>query len=142
MKFDKKYLKTIIIGLAVFLLTVGVSVAAVTLTSPENIAGTPQVRPTPTPQPTSPPTPTASPSPPPVAPTAINLSSNLSGPFYIGDTLRLVAQLNQPTPDITVTLYNLGNPVVTATTDNTGKAIFDRTPINPFDYYVTASIPE
>lgn len=127
----KKTLKTIIIAVTALLLLTGGVFAAVTLTSPEHIVGTPQTSPSPT----------ASPEPTPIKPTAINLSSNISGTFYKGDTLRMTAQLNQPVADVTVFLYNNGVLLVNATTDETGKAVFDRAPVNPFDYHVTATIP-
>lgn len=133
-------LKSPLIILAIIVLTVASLVgASVVLTSPEHIVGTPQNSPSPTP--TAAPTPT--PSPTPVTPTAINLSSNISGVFYKGDTVRLTAQLNQPVQGITVFLWNNGAQLanVNATTDSTGKAVFDRAPVNAFDYHVTANVP-
>jgi hypothetical protein len=129
----KKYtLKSPLVIVVIAVLAVASLVgASVILTSPEHIVGTPQNS-------TSP---TATPEPTPIKPTAINLSSNISGPFYKGDTLRLTAQLNQPTAGITVFLHNLGTVIANTTTDETGKAVFDRTPVNAFDYHVTASIP-
>ena len=134
--FNKNQLKTIFVAVTAIALLLGGVVAAVTLTSPEHVADTPLTpTPSPTPETTPEPTPNSN-------PTEVHFSSNLTvGHFYIGDTIRKTAQLNKPVAGINITLYNLGNVVITATTDETGKAVFDRTPINPFDYYVTASIP-
>jgi hypothetical protein len=114
--------------------TIGFVYAATVLTSPEHVTGTPLDQPIPTPTPTPTPTPSTQ-------PTAIQLSSNNTDPFYKGDTLRMTAQLNQPVAGITVTLFNNGNSVASAITDATGKAVFDRQPTLPFDYNVTATIP-
>lgn len=127
---------SILIAIVAILAVASLVGASVILTSPEHIVGTPQNSPSPTPTPE--PTET-----PPAAPTAINLSSNISGVFYKGDTLRMTAQLNQPVAGVTVFLWNNGALLanVNATTDATGKAVFDRAPQNPFDYHVTANIP-
>lgn len=137
-------LKTALLIVLVLVATVaGISVAATVLTSPENISGTP-LNPTPTPAPSTSPTPTPSQT---VTPTELHLTSNYTEPFYKGDTLRLTAQLNQPAEGITVELYNNGEPLlsagvpVTAQTDASGQAVFDRKPQNPFNYYVVATIP-
>jgi hypothetical protein len=134
-----KYKSPILIAVVALFAVASLVGAAVTLISPEHIVGTPQNTPSPTPVPS----PTATPEPTPVKPTAIHLSSNISGVFYKGDTLELIAQLDQPVQGITVFLWNNGAQLagVNATTDATGKAVFDRTPVNAFDYHVTATIP-
>lgn len=128
-----KYLVVAVAALSLLSL----AVAAVVLTAPEHVTGTPQATPSPTPIPTPTPTPT----PTPIIPTELHLTSNITEPFYKGDTLRMTAQLNQPVAGIVVTLYNNGAALTTATTDSTGKVVFDRNPTNPFDYTATALIP-
>jgi hypothetical protein len=125
--------KTLIIAVLAFLALAGVVVAAVVVTAPEHITGTPTDKPTPTP--TASPTP--SPSPTPVI--ELHLSSNVTVPFYKGDTLHLTAQLSTTQTGVLITLYNNGGAITTALTDSTGKAVFDRQPTNAFDYTVTAT---
>jgi hypothetical protein len=121
-KMISKQTKLIAIIMAALLGTVAVVYAATILTSPEQVTGIPL-------------------DPLPVQPTAIHLSSNNTAPFYKGDTLHMVATLNLPVAGITVTLYNNGTSVLAAITDTEGKAVFDRQPTLPFNYYVTATIP-
>ena len=123
----------IILGLAIALILTLVSygVASTVLSNPadENVTGTPTGKPTATATPVS------------TVPTEIHFSSNLTNPFYKGDVLRMTASLNTATPGITVTLLNKGTTVTTGETDENGQVIFDRAPVNPFDYSVTATIP-
>ena len=75
------------------------------------------------------------------------MTSNLTVPFYIGDTLHLVAELNVPVAGVSVALYNNGAPLivggvaVTGLTDTDGIVVFDRKPSLAFDYHVVATLP-
>jgi len=121
--------KLVVLCLVVVAVTVGVVGAVSYLQSAEHIQGVPQPTPTPSPSPN--------------IPTAIHLSSNMSGTFYLGDTVHMIAQLDKPVAGITVNLYNGGalasNP--TAITDATGTVTYDRAPSTAFDYYVVATRP-
>lgn len=122
----------IYIAVAALALCALVGVGAVTVLSnpaDENQTGTPTDRPAATPTPVV------------TVPTEIHFSSNLTNPFYKGDTLRMTATLNTATSGITVSLLNKGTLVITGETDANGQVIFDRAPVNPFDYSVTATIP-
>jgi hypothetical protein len=121
-KNNKLYLA---VAIAAMLAIVGVVGAASIIAAPEHITGTP-LDPEPTPTPTT---------------YTLSFSGNNTVPFYKGDTLRMTAQVSPATPGVIVTLYNNGNVVTTATTNSLGAAVFDRNPINPFDYTVTAEIP-
>ena len=135
-------IKTLLIVIVTLSVVIGLVAGAVVLTSPEHISGnpTPTATPSPTPTPSSSPTPT----PTTVKASAIHLTSNLTTPFYVGSTIRLTAQLNQPTAGVVVTLRNINidgdNIVDTATTNTLGVAMFDRKPTVAFEYYVTAVI--
>ena len=131
MKLNSKQLG--LIAIAVLAVAAISGAAAVTyLTAPEYISGTPIDKPTPTP--------TASPTAAPVA-YEMHLTSNVTDPFYKGDTLRLTATITPAVTGASVTLYNNDNLVTTALTDATGKAVFDRAPVNPFEYSITALVP-
>lgn len=123
----------IVLGLAIALVLAlaTYAVASGILSNPaeENVTGTPTDKPTATTTPLS------------TVPTEVHLSSNVTAPWYKTDFLEMTAQLNTPTEGITITLLNHGDTVVTALTDDTGKAVFVRNPQNPFDYSVTATIP-
>ena len=132
-KSNKTFLiVAVVIGIALL----GVAAAATMLTAPEHVTGTPIASPTPTPTPSPSPTPA-----PTVAPIEFHLTSNNTTPFYKGDTLRITAQLTQAISGANVTLSNNGAPLAWLLTDASGKAVFDRSPLNPFDYTATASIP-
>ena len=122
----------IVLAVAALLLCVLIAAGAATVLSnpsDENVTGTPTDKPTPTITPVS------------FSPTEIHLSSNITAPFYKGDTLQMNATLNVPVAGITVTLLNKGSVVTTAETDASGKVVFERAPLNAFDYSVTATIP-
>ena len=125
---NNKILLAVVALLLCGLIAVG---ASTVLSNPadENQTGTPTGKPTATATPVS------------TVPTEIHFSSNLTNPFYKGDVLRMTASLNTATPGITVTLLNKGTTVTTGETDENGQVIFDRAPVNPFDYSVTATIP-
>lgn len=125
---NNKILLAVVALLLCGLIAVG---ASTVLSNPadENVTGTPTDKPTATTTPVS------------TVPTEIHFSSNLTSPFYKGDVLRMTASLNTPTPGITVTLLNKGTTVISGETDENGQVIFDRAPVNPFDYSVTATIP-
>lgn len=122
----------IVIAIAALLLCAIIGVGAATVLSnpaDENVKATPTDKPTATTTPLS------------TVPTEVHLSSNVTAPWYKTDFLEMTAQLNTPTEGITITLLNHGDTVVTALTDDTGKAVFVRNPQNAFDYSVTATIP-
>ena len=131
--------KTALACAIVLILTIaGIATAAVVLKNPvaENVIDTP-IDPTPSPAP--------SPTTPPTMPTAIHLTSNLTvGSFHKGDTLQLVATVNQPVAGLTVTLYNKGsivNEAPTAYTNSAGVAVFNRQPTQTFNYSVAVTVP-
>ena len=122
-----KLLKYAAIGILIIaLLTVAVY-AAGTIYNPvdENVSGTPTTRPTATPTPT-----------PTVTPTSIHLTSNNTAPFYLNDTLTMIATVSPAASGVLVTLYNKGNVVTTEVTNSSGIVVFNRSPTVFYNYSV------
>lgn len=130
MKIQKTYL--LIVAIIAVVAVASAAIAATYISAPEHVTGTPQATPTPTPTQTPTPTPT---------PIELHVTSNNTAPFYIGDTLHITATLSPAQAGITVTLYNNGASVATATTNTAGQAVFDRKPSLAYDYTAVASLP-
>lgn len=139
-----KKLTLIIVGILLIPIVVGIAYAASTLIRndpAEDVTGDPITFVSPSPSPTLAPTASPTPSPSPNIPTAIHLQSNNTAPFYIGDSLHLVAVLDKPVAGINVTLYNSEVPKASALTDDEGKVVWDRAPTLHYDYSVTFEQP-
>lgn len=121
--------KVALAAVAVLALTVcGVAAASqLLLVDSNHITGTPEPTPSPTAQPT-------------VAPEqnviGATLTSNMTGTFFLGDTIHLTATLNVTQAGVNVQLWNLGYYKETLQSDSNGVVTWDRAPTVAFDYYV------
>lgn len=122
MKLNKER-KIALAVIAIALVVIGIVAAVTVITAPEHVIGTPEDRPAP------PPTP------------VLHLTSNNTTPFYKNDTLTMTATLTPAQAGIPVTLWNKGVFVTTELTDSSGVVVFNRKPLNPFDYTVSAELP-